>query len=211
MKMRSLASLFTTAALTATAVAAFPAPSQAQAPSFHCGVWLNGPNAGVPVTFARTPMGALPIINWVSDHFRNSGYTPERRCQEVSARFQSAYDQGILNYITTGLQNGQPVICTSSSSGGNCSMVLFTLKPGSDASRTVQQLFDIRNMSSGPLNETGNDEISLDMNAFLEEGSPVDPSAIQGAGASSAPMSPSPAPAATPNPQPSGGGGGTAW
>jgi hypothetical protein len=212
MKMRSLASFFTTAALTLTAVAAFQAPSKAQEPSFHCGVWLNGPNAGTPVTYARTPIGAIPIINWVSNHFTGSGYTPERRCQEVSGRFQSAYDQGTLNYITTGYKNGQPVVCTSSSNGGPCSMVLFTLKPGSDASRTVQQLFDIRNLASGPLYES-EDRIYLDMNAFLEEGSPVDPSAIQGAGASSAPTAPSQAPA-TPTPQPSGGssgGGGTAW
>lgn len=213
MKTRSLASFFTTAALTLTAVAAFQAPSKAQQTTFHCGVWLNGPNAGVPVTYARTPIGAIPIINWVSEQFSGSGYTPQRRCQEVSGRFQSAYDQGTLNYITTGYKNGQPVVCTSSSNGGPCSMVLFTLKPGSDASRTVQQLFDIRNLASGPLSESSG-RVYLDVNTFLDEASPVDAGAIQGAGASSAPMSPSPAPAATPSPQPSGGtsgGGGTAW
>ncbi len=215
MNTRSLASFFTTAALTLTAVAAFQSPSKANNTTFHCGVWLTGPNAGVPVTFARTPIGAIPIINWVSDYFGDSGYTPERRCQEVSGRFQSAYNQGTLNYITTGYKNGQPVVCTSSSNGGPCSMVLFTLKPGSDASRTVQQLFDIRNLAAGPLYESEDDKIYLDMNAFLEGSSPVDASQIQGAGGSNASTpTPSPAPGATspsPMPQPSGGGGGTAW
>lgn len=216
MKMRSLASFFTTAALTLTAVTAFQQPSKADGTTFHCGVWLNGPNAGIPVTYARTPIGAIPIINWVSNQFSGSGYTPQRRCQEVSGRFQSAYNQGTLNYVTTGYKNGQPVVCTSSSNGGPCSMVLFTLKPGSDASRTVQQLFDIRNLSAGPLYESEDDEIYLDMNAFLDEASPVDASQIQGAGGSSATTAPSQAPAAipTPAPQPSGGtsgGGSTAW
>lgn len=215
MNTRSLASFFTTAALTLTAVAVFQSPSKASGTSFHCGVWLTGPNAGVPVTFARTPVGAIPIINWVSNQFSDSGYTPERRCQEVSGRFQSAYNQGTLNYITTGYKNGQPVVCTSSSNGGQCSMVLFTLKPGSDASRTVQQLFDIRNLAAGALYESEDDEVYLDMNAFLEGSSPVDASQIQGAGGSNVSSpTPSPAPGATspsPMPQPSGGGGGTAW
>ncbi len=215
MNTRALASFFTTAALTLTAVAAFQSPSKANNTTFHCGVWLTGPNAGVPVTFARTPIGAIPIINWVSDYFGDSGYTPERRCQEVSGRFQSAYNQGTLNYITTGYKNGQPVVCTSSSNGGPCSMVLFTLKPGSDASRTVQQLFDIRDLAAGPLYESEDDKIYLDMNAFLEGSSPVDASQIQGAGGSNVSSpTPSPAPGATspsPMPRPSGGGGGTAW
>ena len=93
-------------------------------------------------------------------------------------------------------------------------MVLFTLKPGSDASRTVQQLFDIRNLAAGPLNESEG-KVYLDMNAFLEGSSPVDASQIQGAGGSNASSpTPSPAPGATspsPMPQPSSGGGGTAW
>ncbi len=215
MNTRSLASFFTTAALTLTAVAAFQSPSKANNTTFHCGVWLTGPNAGVPVTYARTPIGVIPIINWVSNYFMDSGYTPERRCQEVSGRFQSAYNQGTLNYITTGYKNGQPVVCTSSRNGGPCSMVLFTLKPGSDASRTVQQLFDIRDFAVGALYESENDEVYLDMNAFLEGSSPVDASQIQGAGGSNASTpTPSPAPGATspsPMPQPSGGGGGTAW
>ena len=214
MNTRSLASFLTTAALTLTTVAAFQSPSKADNTTFHCGVWVTGPNAGVPVTFAQTPIGAIPIINWVSHQFSDSGYTPERRCQEVSGRFQSAYNQGTLNYITTGYKNGQPVVCTSSNNGGPCSMVLFTLKPGSDASRTVQQLFDIRNLAAGPLNESEG-KVYLDMNAFLEGSSPVDASQIQGAGGSNASSpTPSPAPGATspsPMPQPSSGGGGTAW
>lgn len=213
MNTRSLASFLTTAALTLTTVAAFQSPSKADNTTFHCGVWVTGPNAGVPVTFAQTPIGAIPIINWVSHQFSDSGYTPERRCQEVSGRFQSAYNQGTLNYITTGYKNGQPVVCTSSSNGGGCSMVLFTLKPGSDASRTVQQLFDIRNLAAGALYES--DTVYLDMNAFLEGTSPVDASQIQGAGGSNVSSpTPSPAPGATsptPMPQPSTGGGGTAW
>lgn len=214
MKMRALASFCTTAALTLTAVAAFQSPSKAGGTTFHCGTWLTGPNAGVPVTYAMTPKGTIPIINWVSDYFSGSGYTPERRCQEVSGRFQTAYNQGTLNYITAGYRNGQPVVCTSSTNGGPCSMVLFTLKPGSDASRTIQQLFDIKNLAAGPLYESEDDEVYLDMNAFLREARSVDASQIQGAGSSNL-SSPTPSPTTdvspNPMPQPNNGGGGTAW
>lgn len=210
-KMRALASFFATAALTLTAVAAFQSPSKAGGTTFRCGVWQSGPNAGVPVTYAITPKGTIPVINWVSDYFSGSGYTPERRCQEVSERFQTAYNQGTLNYITAGYRNGQPVICTSSTNGGPCSMVLFTLKPGSDASRTIQQLFDIKNLAAGPLYESAeDDEVYLDMNAFLQAAPSVDASQIRGAG-NSTDASPSPVPQTSPAPQPNNGGGGTAW
>ena len=89
---------------------------------------------GVPSTVVQTKTGKqVPIIYWKSQTFSGSGWTPERRCQEVSARFQSYHSSGTLKYITTGRMNGLPVICVARTDGGACAGLLYTLKPGQNA------------------------------------------------------------------------------
>lgn len=194
-------------AVAITATLTLQQPAQAST-RFICGQYVNGPLAGVPVTAAVNDQTglAIPVINWVSRHFDGSGYTPERRCQEVSARFQSAHVSGRLNFVTTGMRNGQPVICTSSASGGPCSEILYTLKPGTNASQTLQQLFDIQmgRAGAGPLYESESRPY-LDMNRFLSEAPSVAQSELGlGSASSGGPSSP---PAATPTAptEPSGG------
>lgn len=66
---------------------------------------------GKPMTVVDTMRGRIQLIVWESDYFRASGWTPEKRCQEVTNRFQEFSDQGILKYVTTGIMNKYPVIC----------------------------------------------------------------------------------------------------
>jgi len=122
----------------------------------------------MPTTMFYAPEGDLPVIRWVSHYFAESGYSPEVRCREVSARFQRYYEDGTLNYITTGIVNRLPVVCVSSELGGPCRGVLFTLRPQEDASQVVQQLFDISYANAGPLYESGS-RIYLDMNEYLAQ------------------------------------------
>lgn len=126
------------------------APARAAATSFSC-----GSSNGVPTTIARTDDGrSVPMIRWTSNAFDGSGWTPERRCQEVSQRFESYRQQGRLAYITTGRINSLPVICTAASDGGACDGLLYTLKPGQDPTLALRRLFDVRFKARGPLNET---------------------------------------------------------
>ncbi len=67
----------------------------------------------IPITYARTPTETVEFIGWQSQAFSNSGYTPERRCQEVTARFQKHSDAGNLRFITTGRMNNQNVMCVA--------------------------------------------------------------------------------------------------
>ncbi len=146
-------------------------PSQAQSARFYCGV-----SQGVPTTIATTPRGNVPVIRWVSSYFSGSGYDPQTRCQEVSGRFQTYYNNGTLSYITTGIMNGLPVVCVTGTNGGSCNGLLFTLKKGQNASKTVQQLFDVRSGASGPLYESSNgdsEQIYIDVNNYLNT-SPVE-------------------------------------
>jgi hypothetical protein len=96
----------------------------------------------------------VPVIRWTSSTFDDAGWSQERRCQEVSARFDEFLKQGRLTYITTGRMNGLPVICTAANRGGACDGLLYTLKPGQDATSTLKNLLDIRTKARGPLNET---------------------------------------------------------
>ena len=112
--------------------------------------------SGVPATVVSTKSGKqVPIIYWKSETFSSSGWTPTRRCQEVSARFQEYHQAGTLEFITTGRMNGMPVLCVSKTDGGGCAGLLYTLKPGQNATATLQKLFDIRNKpGAAPLEET---------------------------------------------------------
>lgn len=142
-------SLTCSALLGLTSVLLAP-PAQAAATSFSC-----GRSNGVPTTIARTDDGrSVPMIRWTSNAFDGSGWTPERRCQEVSQRFEGFRQQGRLAYITTGRINGLPVICTAASDGGACEGLLYTLKPGQDPTLALRRLFDVRFKARGPLNET---------------------------------------------------------
>ncbi|MBW4497421.1 MAG: COP23 domain-containing protein [Oscillatoria princeps RMCB-10] len=160
MKLRSLPHILIAASIALGAVT-ISQPTYGEGTSFFCGAC-----DGVPITFARTAKGYISVIRWVSEHFSNSGYTPQKRCQEVSARFQTYYNSGTLNYITAGRMNGQPVVCVADRAGGRCTGLLFTLKPGTDANSTVRQLFDIRTRGAGPLEEVYA-RIYINMNDYL--------------------------------------------
>lgn len=140
-------------------------PAQQIADRFYC----QADDHGVPTTYVSGAYATeKPLIRWVSSYFSDSGYDPMRRCEEVSDRFTRYYREGTLNYITTGIVNRLPVVCVSSQLGGPCNNVLLTLKPGQDATDTVQQLFDVRVGRSGPLEESGS-RFYMDFNQHLQQ------------------------------------------
>lgn len=131
---------------------------------FYCGVSEDG----VPTTFVKNSRGTFPVVRWVSRVFDDAGYVPETRCRQVSSKFQQFYERGLLNYVTTGRVNRQPVICVSNAKEGPCLGILFTLKPEQNANRTLEQLFDIKvNASAGPLEES-NARYYLDLDQFID-------------------------------------------
>ncbi|MCA1992985.1 MAG: COP23 domain-containing protein [Coleofasciculus sp. S288] len=179
-------------------------PSQAQSSTFFCGTTSDG----TPATLARTPRGTVEVIRWVSRYFSGGGYTPQRRCEEVSGRFENYKNRNMLNFITAGYLNGQPAICVGDgSSPCSSDRLLFTLKPGQNAAREIQQLFSIRSGASGPLYEsTGSGSTVIDMNKFLEQAQVID--AGDATATSEQPANTAPA---TSQPNPSDGRGGLNW
>ena len=154
--LRGLAIAFTTTAI-------LNQPSNAQSTTFYCST-----SNGVAATIARTPRGNLPVIRWNSDYFSGSGWSQHRRCQEVSTRFQMYYDNGTLKYITTGQMNRQSVVCVASRKGGDCTALLFTLKPGSNPSRTLSRLLNYRALAAGgSLNESSGERLYIDIKDLM--------------------------------------------
>ncbi len=91
--------------------------------------FVCGSAEGYPATIARTKHGDFPVIMWRSHYFTGAGWTPERRCQEVSARLQTYYSRGQLIYLAAGYMNNTPVICTVRDlSATACDGLVFTLR-----------------------------------------------------------------------------------
>jgi hypothetical protein len=158
-----LATSCSAAVLTTALIGAAHLPAEARAQDFVC-----SSVGGVPTTTASMADGrSVPVIRWTSNAFDGAGWTPERRCQEVSSRFSTYNRDGRLRYITTGRMNGLPVICTAASSGGPCDGLLYTLKPGQNATATLRNLFDVRVKARGPLQETSG-RLYLNMNELLD-------------------------------------------
>lgn len=137
-----------TLAISAIALVGTLTPHQkaiAKATNFVCGSWQ-----GTPATLAQTANGNVPVILWKSDYFTGSGYDPQTRCQIISEKFQQYYSDGRLKYLTTGRENGMNVICAAKSNNGGCNGTLFTLKPGSDPGKTLQDLLAVRDRAQRP-------------------------------------------------------------
>jgi hypothetical protein len=117
--------------------------------NFVCEAGKNG----IPTTYALTPIGKKPVIRWVSKYFEGSGYTPQRRCEEVTQKMQTAENNGVLNFITVGRENNQDVLCFSTAKGGKCDITLLTLKPDDSASKLIEDIFNINN-AGGPIEQS---------------------------------------------------------
>ncbi|MBW4494977.1 MAG: trypsin-like peptidase domain-containing protein [Oscillatoria princeps RMCB-10] len=111
--------------------------------------------SGAPTTVAKNAQGERQLIRWGSNVFSQAGYTPQKRCQEVTERMNRYFKQG-GQYITHGVMKNQKVICITDRVGEGCTGLLYTLKPDQDAKATLEDLFQLnnRNVSSGPLRES---------------------------------------------------------
>ncbi|AFY81427.1 COP23 domain-containing protein [Oscillatoria acuminata] len=160
---KCIGGMVTAGAIALGAAFTFTEPGQAQANCFIC----QADNNNVPTTYAQTGRGNVAVIKWASTHFSGSGYTPMTRCQEVSERFNQYNAQGQLEYLSSGRQNSQPVVCAGSSCTGN--NLLFTLRPNQNAAQVLQELFASRSGAGGPSHQAvgGSEVFTVDMNEYL--------------------------------------------
>ncbi|NJK70549.1 MAG: hypothetical protein HC941_32275 [Microcoleus sp. SU_5_3] len=160
MRKPSLGALVAAAIAAGTSAVLPSQPSQAQSRNqFFCGI-----SQGKPSTVVRTSRGNQPLIVWNNESFSSSGWTPKRRCEEVSTRFQRFNDNGQLRFMRAGTFNGHKVLCIDSVRGsGNCSSaaaVVLTLPQNSDANQVLEQMLGTRNRASNqPLYLSGEKQL----------------------------------------------------
>ncbi|VEP13131.1 conserved hypothetical protein [Hyella patelloides LEGE 07179] len=124
----------------------------------------------VPATLAWNPQHKKPIVIWQNEDFSESGFNPQTRCEEVSPRFQEAYDNGSLKYLTYGTMNEQPVICTARFLGEDCDTLIITLRHQDNTEQTLQQLSDILlGYADAPLEQSSDDLVKVDNNRIYIE------------------------------------------
>lgn len=155
--------IFGAIAFLPTAIMAQPSYAQTSYPqdrTFFC-----GSSYGVPATIAKTSRGEVAMVLWNSSDLGQSDSTPQQLCEEVSDKFQTYYNRGELNYITTGGMNEQTVACLAEGDQDPCQVRLFPIKPNDPRVR-LQRIFRIRVPSSGPITETDT-PIYVDLEKYL--------------------------------------------
>jgi Circadian oscillating protein COP23 len=126
------------------------APAQAQTQSevkFYCGKSYDPVGReDIPTTLVSVPNREQPlvVIAWKSEHFGKE-FNPQKRCNLVSPKFQTAYTAGKLEYFVTGndKKTGSQIVCGTATQDESCdggANMLFTLKPYSNGASVLKQL-----------------------------------------------------------------------
>jgi hypothetical protein len=100
----------------------------------------------IPATLVWIPERTenVRLIGWKSEHFDRT-LTADQRCQIVTQKFQTQYDNGDLSYLTLGNSNGYPILCGVKNIGDPCNgdSQLFTIKRHEDPKTIQERLEDI--------------------------------------------------------------------
>jgi hypothetical protein len=166
MKLKLFATLLAAGTLALGALAIGSQPSSAQTTTYSCDTSRDG----VPTTYALTATGRkVAVIRWVKNW--GGKYTPEVRCREVSEKFQSASEQGLLKYLTYGIKSGQKVICVAGEYGGPCQQILFTLRSNENPDLVLQDMMSVGFRAQGPVvqSEDGSPQYYYDFEKFIEK------------------------------------------
>jgi Circadian oscillating protein COP23 len=98
-------------------------------------------------------------LRWKSDYFTESGWSPEKRCIDVSERLEVFMRDETISFLTTGEENGEPIVCVAQSEEAPCKKngILFTLQKTDDPTEVLKEVNSISDGASGPLDEKPQD------------------------------------------------------
>jgi hypothetical protein len=139
--------------------------------TFLCkSIYDNASGERIPATVAWVPERKVHVrfIAWKSEYFPQ--FSPQKRCQLVSEKFQKFFESGSLNYLTTGIIRGLPVVCAAKING-DCypNNQLFTLKFGSDPQTILKRLVNIADGTSGePIFQSSGGKTYVNVGNFLK-------------------------------------------
>ena len=116
-----------------------------------------------PATIAQTANGDIPIVYWNAE-FGTDEQMKQEQCETVSQRFQTYYENGELNYISTGFnsESKKTFVCVAELVLDNegkeqprCIGNLFALNSNRSSRASLQRILRIRVPADGPISETG--------------------------------------------------------
>jgi Circadian oscillating protein COP23 len=143
-----------------TAAMSLPVSAQPNAPTispslqFSCGQ-VSDPSSRtvLPATIVKSAedQEGKAIIVWKSESFIK--FSPQKRCEIVTPKIQTAFQEGRV-YIGAGIDaNGYGIICGVADPQEKCTSqnMLFTLKSYQSADETIQRIVNLfRGVSSDP-------------------------------------------------------------
>ncbi|MGF1675959.1 MAG: COP23 domain-containing protein [Rivularia sp. (in: cyanobacteria)] len=145
--------------------------TQGDSVTFLCKeIFDTASQSNIPATVVWVPKRQTHVlfIAWKSEYFSN--WSPKKRCEAVTQKFQKSYNEGRLSYLSTGKYNGYPVICAAKP-GETCNQEnqLFTIKQGNNPELVLQRLLNIsEGKSSEPLYQNSGKQLHLEVQTILD-------------------------------------------
>ncbi|MDJ0589142.1 MAG: COP23 domain-containing protein [Pleurocapsa sp. MO_226.B13] len=153
-------------------------PERSDRVSFYCGEIVDREtDENIPATIAYVPQrkANIAIIAWKSNYIPE--WDAQRRCDTVSPKFQTFYEDGRLNYLTTGINNGEDIICATIETGQPCQGrdQLFQVKRHNDPQAVLEGLIGIiEGTSSEPLYQSSSQQIYVSIEELLNIAPAID-------------------------------------
>ena len=148
--------------------------------TFYCGTISESDTENkIPTTLAYVPQRKthIPIVAWANDSI--AAWNPERRCDAVSFKFQTFYQDGRLNYLTNGQVAGEQVICALLEKQEQCSgeNQLFQVRQGTDSEEVIVGIKEIlkgKRSERDPIYQSSGDRNYVSISGLLENAPGID-------------------------------------
>lgn len=140
--------------------------------NFYCGEYTDKPSGETfPATMAYVPQrkASVSIVAWKFNYI--PAWDAQTRCDEVSPKFQTFFENNRLNYLTTGVNNGYDIVCAAVELGQVCKPEdqLFQVKANDDPQAVLKELTGIiEGKSSEPIYQSSGQRIYVSMEELVE-------------------------------------------
>lgn len=103
---------------------------------------------------------------WATPGLMGGGWTPERRCNEISRRLEFYRPDGLLE-MRIGTENNYNIICVTTQKSPDYCQIVLTVPPGQDPQLTRDRVFE-------NLTIADSGESTAAVNTFVEKDNPSD-------------------------------------
>ena len=148
--------------------------------TFYCGtIYESDTGNEIPTTLAYVPQRKtnIPIVAWTNDSI--AAWNPQRRCDAVSFKFQTFYEDGRLNYLSDGEVAGEQVICALLEKQEQCrgENQLFQVREGTDSKEVIVGIKEIlrgKRSATEVIYQSSGDRNYVSISGLLENAPGID-------------------------------------